>query len=132
MISMTVSLNRRTPVEPRQNRAHRTRAAIVASARQVVVEVGRERATTAQVAARAGVGIGTLYRYYADFADLLEAVLGENEIHAKHHAVLRAAHKAANSDDFDEAEAVALNALRALINALKEEPLLESDLRLYA
>ncbi|WP_258066578.1 TetR/AcrR family transcriptional regulator [Rathayibacter sp. AY2B7] len=127
---MTDSLNR--TVEPIQDRAHRTRATILASARQIVVEVGRERATTAQVAARAGVGIGTLYRYFEDFADLFETVLGVNEIHARHQAVLRAAFRAANSEGFDNAEAVAWSALRALIDVLKEEPLLESDLRLYA
>ncbi|QHC75148.1 TetR/AcrR family transcriptional regulator [Rathayibacter sp. VKM Ac-2805] len=129
---MTGSINRSTSVEPQQDRARRTRAIILASARQIVVEVGRERATTALVAARAGVGIGTVYRYYSDFADLLEVVLGENDIHARHNAVLWAAHKAASSGDFDDAETIALNALRALIDALKKEPLPESDLRLYA
>ncbi|WP_181136117.1 TetR/AcrR family transcriptional regulator [Rathayibacter sp. AY1E5] len=128
---MTSSKNRRTPVEPLQDRAYQTRAAIIASAQQVVVEIGRERATTAEVAARAGVGIGTLYRYFADFADLLEAVFRVNDIHAKHHAVLQAAHKAANSDDSSSAEAFAVGALRALIDALKEEKLLEGDLRLF-
>ncbi|PPI40763.1 MULTISPECIES: TetR/AcrR family transcriptional regulator [unclassified Rathayibacter] len=128
---MTSSVKRSTPVEPLQERAHRTRATIIASARQIIVEVGRERATTAQVAARAGVGIGTLYRYFVDFADLLDAVFGEDEIHAKYHAVLEAAHKAANTNDLDNAEADALSALRGLIDALKEQHLLERDLRLY-
>ncbi|WP_181137702.1 helix-turn-helix domain-containing protein [Rathayibacter sp. AY1D2] len=100
--------------------------------RQTIVEVGRERATTAQVAARAGVGIGTLYRYFEDFADLLEAVFSVNDIHAKHQAALHAAHKAASSDDYSSAEVFAVGALRALIDALKEERLLESDLRLFA
>ncbi|WP_181110635.1 helix-turn-helix domain-containing protein [Rathayibacter sp. AY1B8] len=65
---MTGAKNRSTPVKPLQDRAHRTRAAIVAAAREVVIEVGRDRATTAKVAARASVGIGTLYRYFVDFA----------------------------------------------------------------
>ncbi|PPG06308.1 MULTISPECIES: TetR/AcrR family transcriptional regulator [unclassified Rathayibacter] len=129
---MTSSFNRSTPVEPLQDRARRTRATIVASARQIVIEVGRERATTAQVAARAGVGIGTLYRYFADFADLLEAVLGENEIYERHQAVLRAAYRTAMSHDLDGAEVVAMKALQALVDALKEGQLLEHDLRLYA
>jgi AcrR family transcriptional regulator len=129
MRDVKYSVNRSTPVEPLQDRAHRTRAAIVASARQVIIDVGRNRATTAQVAASAGVGIGTFYRYFADYADVLGAVLRENEIYANHQKILQAAHRAANSDD---AKAAALEALQALIDSLKEHSVLESDLCLYA
>lgn len=63
---MTSSNYRRRPAEPLQDRARRSRVAIVAAARDVVIDAGRDRATTAEVAARAGVGIGTLYRYFLD------------------------------------------------------------------
>ncbi|PPG85702.1 hypothetical protein C5C29_05320 [Rathayibacter sp. AY1H2] len=128
MKGMTGAKNRSTPVKPLQDRAHRTRAAIVAAAREVVIEVGRDRATTAKVAARASVGIGTLYRYFVDFADVLEAVYAEHPIYDRHQAVLRAAHKATDSES---AETVAVEALQELIKELRAESLLEAELRLY-
>jgi AcrR family transcriptional regulator len=72
------------------------------------------------VAAHAGVGIGTVYRYFADFADLLEVVFSKDEIYAKYHTVLSPVHKVSISHDSDNAEAIALDALRALIDALTQ------------
>ncbi|PPH55758.1 hypothetical protein C5C67_02560 [Rathayibacter sp. AY1E1] len=126
---MTSSNYRRRPAEPLQDRARRSRAAIVAAARDVVIDAGRDRATTAEVAARAGVGIGTLYRYFLDLGDVLEAVYAQDAIYARYQAVLRAAHAAANSED---SETLAVEALQKLIEELRAESLLESDLRLYA
>lgn len=60
---------RRRPI---QLRSVATRQAVLDAARTVVLERGRDRLTTATVAERAGVSIGTFYRYFADKADLVE------------------------------------------------------------
>ena len=62
---------RNTPV---QDRSARTLAAIRAAGREVLAEVGRDRLTTAMVASRAGVSIGTFYRYYQDRVLLLNQI----------------------------------------------------------
>lgn len=54
--------------------ARAKRAAIVAAARELVASSGGDVPLT-DVAKRAGVGIGTLYRHFPDRADLLEAVV---------------------------------------------------------
>lgn len=60
---------------PRQARSEATIAAIVEAAAQILDRDGEEAATTAQVAARAGVSIGTLYQYFADRDAVLAAVI---------------------------------------------------------
>jgi AcrR family transcriptional regulator len=132
MLGVSSRTIRRKSVEPRQDRARRTREAIVESAREVVIEKGRDRATTTEVAMRAGVGIGTLYRYFVDFADLMEVVLAGTPIYANHQAVLRAAWAAASSEDSEHAEEIALESVRILTASLRSEPHDEDALRLYA
>lgn len=53
--------------------AQRNRAALLAAARAVFAEQGLD-ASLDQIARRAGVGIGTLYRRFPSRADLIEAV----------------------------------------------------------
>jgi AcrR family transcriptional regulator len=63
--------------------ARRNREALLAVAREVVAESGTE-ASLRDVARRAGVGIGTLYRHFPTREALLEAVLrdGLDELNA--------------------------------------------------
>lgn len=60
---------------PRQARAGATVAAIVEAAAQILEKDGDDAATTAAIAARAGVSIGTLYQYFADRDAVLAAVI---------------------------------------------------------
>lgn len=59
---------------PRQQRSVARVDAILAAAEAVFDEVGFEQATTGSVAARAGVPIGTLYRWFPDKAALASAL----------------------------------------------------------
>lgn len=61
--------------QPRQARAAATIAAIVEAAAQILERDGEEAATTAKIADRAGVSIGTLYQYFADRDAVLAAVI---------------------------------------------------------
>lgn len=55
-----------TPRPPRQQRAVFTVAAIIEAARELLLRHGADAVTTRQVAARAGVAVGTLYQYFPD------------------------------------------------------------------
>jgi AcrR family transcriptional regulator len=60
---------------PRQARSEATIAAIVEAAAQILEREGEDAATTARIAERAGVSIGTLYQYFADRDAVLAAVI---------------------------------------------------------
>lgn len=60
---------------PRQARARATVAAVVTAAAQVLVELGYEATTTARVAERAGVSIGSLYQYFPNKEALVAALV---------------------------------------------------------
>ena len=60
---------------PRQARARATVEAVLAAAAQVLVRHGYERATTARIAARAGVSIGSLYQYFPNKEALIAALI---------------------------------------------------------
>lgn len=60
---------------PRQSRAEATIAAIVEAAAQILEKDGDDAATTAAIATRAGVSIGTLYQYFEDRDAVLAAVI---------------------------------------------------------
>jgi AcrR family transcriptional regulator len=60
---------------PRQARAKVTVDAIVEATTQVLLSEGYENFTTARVAERAGVSIGSLYQYFPNKAALVSAVI---------------------------------------------------------
>jgi AcrR family transcriptional regulator len=60
---------------PRQTRAKATVDAIVEATTQVLLEDGYDRFTTARVAERAGVSVGSLYQYFPNKAALASAVI---------------------------------------------------------
>jgi AcrR family transcriptional regulator len=64
------------PARPLRRDARRNRDAILAAARQVFCDHGLE-APLEEIARRAGVGIGTLYRRFPSRVELLDAVLAE-------------------------------------------------------
>lgn len=51
---------------PTQDRALKTRAALLATVERLVAEEGADAVTTTRIAAETGVSVGTLYRYFAD------------------------------------------------------------------
>ncbi|SOB81157.1 TetR/AcrR family transcriptional regulator [Streptomyces sp. 1331.2] len=71
-----------TPADPRTPRAdaQRNRDRILAEAAALVAEQGTQ-ASLRDVARRAGVGLGTLYRHFPTREDLLEALLGRRFDH---------------------------------------------------
>ena len=72
---------------PRQARAAQTVASIVEAAAQILEKGGLAAFTTNAVAERAGVSIGTLYRYFPDKASILRA-LAQRETEAHRSAVM--------------------------------------------
>jgi AcrR family transcriptional regulator len=64
---------------PRQARSRATVDALLEAAAQVLVEHGYEKATTARVAERAGVSVGSLYQYFPSKEALVAALI-------EHHA----------------------------------------------
>lgn len=60
---------------PQQQRAQKTARLILVAVADLVEEEGRyETFTTAEVAERAGISIGTVYRYATDRVELLNAL----------------------------------------------------------
>ncbi|HSI81724.1 MAG TPA: helix-turn-helix domain-containing protein [Solirubrobacterales bacterium] len=64
---------------PERRDAARSRRRIVDAARKLLRERGAEEVTMNEVAAAAGVGVGTVYRRFGDVAQLLHAVLDDEE-----------------------------------------------------
>lgn len=60
---------------PVQDRSRRTVEAILVATAQVLVRQGYEKTTTATVAERAGVSIGTLYQYFPNKESLVAALV---------------------------------------------------------
>jgi AcrR family transcriptional regulator len=69
-----VPARKRSRRTPRQDRAKEMVEAIVQAGLLVLREEGPERLTTKRIAERAGVAVGSLYQYFADKDDVLEAV----------------------------------------------------------
>ncbi|MGH3240651.1 MAG: TetR/AcrR family transcriptional regulator [Spirillospora sp.] len=65
-----------TPSKPLRADARRNRARILAAAEEVFAERGAS-ASTEEVAARAGVAIGTVFRHFPTKRDLLAAIMKE-------------------------------------------------------
>jgi len=60
---------------PRQARSRRTRESVLAAAVECFEAQGYDDTTTAMIAERAGVGVGTLYQYFRDKRELLLELL---------------------------------------------------------
>lgn len=60
---------------PRQTRSRATVDALLEAATQVLVEHGYEKTTTARVAERAGVSVGSLYQYFPNKEALVAALI---------------------------------------------------------
>jgi AcrR family transcriptional regulator len=60
--------------QPKQSRSVETRNSLLAAAGEVFAEQGYEKTTTHQIAARADVSVGALYRYFADKEAILKEV----------------------------------------------------------
>ena len=93
---------------PRQARSRATVEAIVTAAAQVLIEQGYEGATTARVAERAGVSIGSLYQYFPNKEALIAALI---ERHAGE--IVAIMHRALD----DPAGGTLADGLRAMIEA---------------
>jgi AcrR family transcriptional regulator len=65
----------KTRRQPVQERSRRTVRQILDAAEQIVGEAGVDAATTRAVAERAGVAAPSLYRFFADREEILDAVL---------------------------------------------------------
>jgi AcrR family transcriptional regulator len=63
---------------PKQARSRRTRARILEAAGKVFEEGGYDEATTAEIARRAGVSVGSVYSYFTDKRAILIEILEEN------------------------------------------------------
>ncbi len=61
--------------KPRQRRSHVTVDSIFEATIQVLLANGLDAITTTQIAARAGVGVGSLYQYFPNKSALLAAVV---------------------------------------------------------
>ncbi|PLP60048.1 hypothetical protein CYK37_07695 [Mesorhizobium loti] len=64
---------RAKPIEPRQRRALRTRAALLEAVEVMVATEGHDAVTTTRIATETGVAVGTIYRYFLDRDALLLA-----------------------------------------------------------
>ena len=93
---------------PRQARSRATVDAVITAAAQVLIEQGYEGATTARVAERAGVSIGSLYQYFPNKEALIAALI---ERHADE--IVTVVQQALD----DPAHATLEDGLRALIRA---------------
>lgn len=60
--------------EPIQKRAVSTRLRILRAAKEAIEEKGRDRFTTADVVDRAGLSIGTVYRYFEDRVAIIKVL----------------------------------------------------------
>lgn len=67
--------------EPIQARGRATREKVIAAARELYddPDIGRDRLDTNAVAAKAGVSIGTVYRYFEDRVDILNVIDPERD-----------------------------------------------------
>jgi len=66
------------PVVPQQDRALSKRRALLDSAQAVFAERGYEKTTAREIAAHAGVAIGTFYRYFTDKRQVFVTILHDN------------------------------------------------------
>jgi AcrR family transcriptional regulator len=74
--TLAVEQPERAVVRPQRADAQRNRATLIAAARGLFTERGSD-ASLEEIARRAGVGVGTLYRHFPSRQDLIEAVYVE-------------------------------------------------------
>ncbi len=60
---------------PVQQRSRQTIERLIAATAHVLIDDGYDAASTNRIAARAGVGIGSLYRYFTDKDELIDATV---------------------------------------------------------
>ena len=89
MAATTLGPHLRPRKQPRQRRAHETRARILAAARTVFEEHGHAHGTTNRIAAAAGLSVGSLYQYFPN-KDAILVELVDAHIEAGTAAVLGA------------------------------------------
>lgn len=71
----TVDMNKPSPRNvPQQSRSQQRVDLILNTAADLFAEVGYETATTTAIAERAGISIGSLYRYFSDKSTILDAL----------------------------------------------------------
>jgi TetR/AcrR family transcriptional regulator, mexJK operon transcriptional repressor len=63
------------PFLPQQERAQQKRDALIESGRHLFIEKGYAQTTAKDIAAHAGVAIGTFYRYFSDKRQLLRSLI---------------------------------------------------------
>jgi AcrR family transcriptional regulator len=72
---------------PERADAARNRQRILDAARTLLNEAGADRLTMNVVAARAGVGVGTVYRRFGDQAGLVDALMDDRETVLQHQMI---------------------------------------------
>ncbi len=111
--------------EPRSPKAQETKNLIFTAAAQIVLKEGVERLNTNYIAERAGISIGTLYKYYEDkdaiIADVLEQVIGKRMTRIKESLSL--------SMLFESSDEVVAKVVDAIFHpGAEEESILEASL----
>ncbi|CAM3609977.1 TetR/AcrR family transcriptional regulator [Smaragdicoccus niigatensis] len=101
---------------PRQARSRQTVEDIITAAAQVLAKEGYDGASTNKIAAKAGVGIGSLYRYFTDKEEIVTAVVGR--VIRRSEEELSAAMLAALSEPFETA---LRTTLLALVSSLERD-----------
>lgn len=89
--------------EPRQERARDTRELILDTAAGLFGALGVSKTSTNRIAAEAGISIGTVYRYFADRAAIVDSLLDRllDDIEREFHTRLPAVIAPATGDDPD-------------------------------
>jgi len=107
---------------PHQARAVRTVSAIVTAGAQVFVRRGYDGATTARIAERAGVSVGSLYQYFPS-KDAILVALGERHV-AESHGIVAEALAAFEARASFPLQALVGAMVRALVAVHTEAPAL--------
>ena len=124
-MSLPLPVMRKARKTPVQERSLFTVEMIFEATIQVLLERGSDRLTTTQVAARAGVSVGTLYQYYPNKQALLFAVL------ERHLARLaEAVERACNANQRKPLTTMVDALVTAFVDAKMERP--EVSMALYA
>ena len=105
--------------QPKQARSAELVAAILDAAAQVLAKEGAQRFTTARVAEKAGVGVGSLYQYFPNKAAILFRL--QSDEWRRTSALLRGI--------LEDVQTPPLERLRALVHAFVRSECEEADMR---